>query len=121
MALDIETLPKLINPYSHILHPEWGKDTGRNTNSGKFSGSFVGWFDQLTLTFGRHNQTEHTQILNELGIATREIKFLDTKTGTYKTEWFYLDSIETETTNYHKSYYNQMTITMTAISRRGDM
>ena len=121
MALDLETLPKLINPYTHSLHPEWGKNTGRNTNSGKFSGSFIGWFDQLTLTFGKHNQTQHTQILSDLGVATKEIKFLDTKTGAYKTEWFYLDSIDTETTNYHKGYYNQMTITLTAIAKRSDM
>lgn len=120
-ALDISTLPKVINPYKHDIHPEWGPDTGRNTNSGKFTGSFVGWFDQLTIQFGRHNQTEHTQILSDLGVATKEIKFLDTKTGAYKTEWFYLDTIETETINYKKGSYAPMTITLTAISKRSDM
>jgi len=120
-AFDLETLPKLKNPYTHSLHPEWGKGTGRNTNSGRFSGSFVGWFDQLVLTFGKHNQTDHTTILNALGVATKEIKFLDTKTGNYKEEWFYVDSIDTETSNYHKGYYNEMTITLTAIPKRGDM
>lgn len=120
-AFDISTIPKLKNPYKHNINPVWGPNTGRNTNSGKFTGSFVGWFDQLILEIGRHNQTEHTSIINTLGVQTIEITFKDTKTGSDKTEWFYLDTIESELENYKKGYYAPMTITMTAISKRGDM
>lgn len=120
-ALDISTLPKIINPYKHDINPVWGPNTGRNTNSGKFTGSFVGWFDQLTIQFGRHGQTDHSTILNSLGVSTIEITFKDTKTGSNKTEWFYLDTIESELGNYKKGYYAPMTITMTAISKRSDM
>ena len=117
----IKDIPKVINPYTHKLHPEWGPDTGRNTNSGKFTGTFIGWFDQLVIQIGRHNATEHNTIMSSLGVATINATFFDTKTGTDKTEDFYLDSIETEVSNYKKGYYAPMTITMTAISRRSDM
>lgn len=121
MSVTISSLPKVKNPYVHKVHPEWGPNTGRNTNSGKFTGTFVGWFDQLVISFGYHTMTEHTQILTSLGVATASIVFFDTVKNTTKTEDFYLDSIETEVSNYKKGLCSPMTITMTAIARRSDM
>lgn len=121
MTIVISNIPRVINPYNHVINPLWGKDTGRNTNSGKFTGTFLGWFDQLTIQIGRHNQAEHNTIMNTLGVPSASITFFDTKTGTDKTEDFYLDTIESELTNYKKGFYGPMTITMTAISKRSDM
>ena len=42
----------------HTIQPLWASDTGRNSNSGKYSGTFIGYFDQLKVSVGKTNQTQ---------------------------------------------------------------
>ena len=46
------------------FYDTWSSDTGFNTLSGKFSGTFKGYVTDLQINFGRTTQAEMTQIKN---------------------------------------------------------
>ena len=54
MAVTLLNLPK-VTGIEHTIEPVWAKNSGRNSNSGKFSGTFVGWFDTLKISVGQSN------------------------------------------------------------------
>ena len=47
----VEDLPKCIT-INHSIESLWADDTGRESNSGKYSGTFIGWFDKLEINIG---------------------------------------------------------------------
>ena len=51
------SLPK-ITKIKHTVEPTWDSKTGRNSNSGKFGGTFVGYFDTLEISVGKTTQNE---------------------------------------------------------------
>lgn len=113
-------MPKLKN-VEHTVEPTWGPDTGRNTNSGKFTGTFVGWFDTLQLEIGKTTQAEMTAIKNVIEIPIIEnVTFVDSKTGNNKTEDFYGTAIKAKRKKKN-GLYEPFSISLKAVSKRGDM
>lgn len=62
----------------------WGSDTGRNL-SGKFSGTLVGIFPKLILTFRKLTKAEMNIIAPILDSATQTVKYYDPKSNATKT------------------------------------
>lgn len=117
MATDIYSLPKVIS-VEHTIEPVWASDAGRKSNSGKFTGSFVGWFDILKVSVGKCSQTDMTTIRNTIETPiVEDITFKDSKTGSDKTENFYGTAI-TALTHNTKKVYEPFSFSLKAISRR---
>lgn len=123
MALNLESLPKLKNPYKHTVESLWADDTGRESNSGKYSGTFIGFFDTLELEFGETNQSEMEELREKLMLPILDdLTFKDTNTGLPKTEDFIgPSSIPGETINYKRNRYKGFTIKLSAVESRSDM
>lgn len=120
MAVNLSALPKVKN-IEHSIEPVWASDTGRNSNSGKFSGTFVGWFDNLKIDVGKTDQSELTIIRNAIENPIIEnITFKDSKTGNNKTEDFYGTAITTSYDNL-KGNYKPFSFSIKAIESRDDM
>lgn len=114
--LDLMTLPKIIS-IKHIPHKVWGPDAGRVSNSGHFSGTFVGFNDEIEISFGHTNQTELTIIQNALkGPIVEQVKFVDHETGINLIEDFYSEDITIERDNLHT--YLPFTVNLVAIDPR---
>ena len=112
-------MPKALSNPKHSIEPLWGSDAGRNSNSGKYSGTFIGWFDKLEISIGKTTQQELTTIRNAIEHPIIEATFMDSRTGTNKTEQFYGTTITAERLNSKE--YKGFTFTLTAISKRTDM
>ncbi len=120
MAVNINQLPKMLSNPKHSIEPLWASDAGRNTNSGKYSGTFIGWFDKIEISIGETTQAELTQIRNAIeNPIIEDVTFTDTKTGNNKTEDFYGTAITAERLNSKK--YKPFSFSLTAIERRSDM
>ena len=72
----------------------WAEDTGRNL-AGKMSGTLVGIFPKITLTFRKLTQAEMNIIAPILDAATQTLKYYDPSTNanetisTYTGDWSY--------------------------------
>lgn len=79
------------------FHKTWGDDTGRNTLSGDFSGTFKGIFPELILTFKRLNQSQIEEIAPILDAPEQSVTYYDPiKKGnltiaTYSDDWGYVN------------------------------
>ena len=62
----------------------WGSDTGRNLK-GKFSGTLVGVFPKITLTFRKLTQAEMNIIAPILDSANQTVVYYDPTTNSNKT------------------------------------
>ena len=116
MAIDIRKLPKCLANPKHTIEPLWAGDAGRVSNSGKFSGTFIGWFDKLEISIGKTTYNEMMQIRNEIEQPIIDVTFLDSKTNQDKTEQFYGTAISAERNN--SKTYKPFSFTLTAVSRR---
>lgn len=72
----------------------WGSDTGRNLK-GNFSGTLVGIFPKITLTFRKLTKSEMNIIAPILDSGTQTLKYYDPSTNsnqtisTYTGDWSY--------------------------------
>lgn len=120
MAVNLINLPKALSNPKHTVEPVWASDAGRNSNSGKFSGTFVGWFDTLEIPIGETTQAEMTTIKNAIENPIIEnVSFVDSKTGNIKTENFYGTAITAERLNSKR--YKPFSFSLKAIEARDDM
>lgn len=55
----------------------WGKDTGRNTLSGKYTGSLLGIFPKIVCTFGKLTQQQIEDLVPILDGATQNVTYYD--------------------------------------------
>ena len=62
----------------------WGSDTGRNLK-GKFSGTLVGIFPKITLTFRKLTKSEMNIIAPILNSGTQSLTYYDPETNSNKT------------------------------------
>ena len=62
----------------------WGSDTGRNLK-GKFSGTLVGIFPKITLTFSKLTKAEMNIIAPILNSGTQSLTYYDPDTNSNKT------------------------------------
>lgn len=120
MTMILENLPK-VKSIEHSVEPTWGPDSGRNTNSGKFTGTFVGWFDTLQIEIGKTTQEELTRIKNVIEHPIiKNATFVDSKNGKNKTEDFYGTAIKAKRKNKN-GMYEAFSFSLKAISKRSDM
>ncbi len=120
MGVNLNSLPKMLSNPKHSIEGLWASDAGRNSNSGKYSGTFIGWFDKIEINIGETTQAELTQIRNAIeSPIIEDVTFTDTRTGNNKTEDFYGTTITAERLNSNR--YKPFSFTLTAIERRTDM
>lgn len=121
MEVDLYSLPK-VKTVDHKVEPTWASDTGRNSNSGKFSGTFVGWFDNLTIEVGETTVDEFDMICKKIEHPIIEnITFKDTRNKrNNKTEDFYGTTISGKVENI-RGLYKPFSFELKAIESRDDM
>ena len=119
MAVILKELPRVLSNPRHTIEPLWAENSGRKTNSGKFVGTFIGWFDKIELPIGSTTYEEMATLRAQLEWPIIECTFLDSRTNTNKTELFYGTAIVAERKN--STTYKPTNITLTAINRRNDM
>ena len=119
MAVKINELPKVLSNPKHTIEPVWGQDAGRFTNSGKFTGTFVGWFDTLEIPIGKTTYEEMKQIRNAIEKPIINVTFTDTRTNTEKTRDFYGTAISAERLN--STSYKPFVFSLKSIEARDDM
>ncbi len=118
MALTLTDLPHITN-IKHSIEPLWAGDAGRNANSGKYTGTFIGFFDKLTVDVGITTQNQLKTIRDAIEKSIiPSVSFKDTKTGNTKTENFYGTAISVDTLNYKKGLYKPFSFSLVAISKR---
>lgn len=119
MIVNLRELPKVLKNPEHDVEPVWASDAGRNSNSGRFSGTFVGWFDTLEIPFGCTTQEEMTYIKSQIEKPIITCSFKDSKTGNIKTEDFYGTAVKAKEKDSNN--YMPFNISLKAVSRRNDM
>lgn len=103
---------------SHSLEPLWADDTGRNSNSGKYSGTFIGFFSQLVIEFGPTTRQQMIDLREMFDQPIISVTYQDSKTNQDYTEDFYGTAIKAKL-DYWEGKYKPFSITLTAISKRG--
>lgn len=121
MAFNLYSLPK-VKSVEHKVEPTWASDAGRNSNSGKFSGTFVGWFDNLTISIGETTIDEFNEICGKIEHPIIEnITFKDTRNKRQnKIENFYGTVISGIIENVN-GLYKPFSFSLKAIESRNDM
>lgn len=115
--VDIKQLSEItpLLDFEHIPNPAWQGDSGRNTNSGKWSGTFAGYFSTINLSFGSCTQEEMTIIKNAFEHPTCDVVYPDSKDGRLSREPFYGTAINAKK-DYWEGKYKQFNITLTALN-----
>ena len=105
MAVNIKTLSETVPivEFTHAKEPSWANDAGRNANSGRFTGTFIGYFSKITISFGRTTQTQMNAIKNSFESATVSVTY-PSKDGSNKTETFYGTAISGKKKNWDGKY-----------------
>lgn len=103
--------------YDITVEPLWGKDAGRGSMAGQYSGTFVGYFTNITLNFGRTTQAEMSVIKETFEKPTFPFTYPSEKTGNDVTETFYGTAIKAQKDSL-KGKYLPFDITLVATKRR---
>jgi hypothetical protein len=127
MAVNIKNLSETypITYFKDTPKPTWGEDAGRNTNSGKFSGTFVGYFTNLHIEVGPMDETQmkNFKALFEVPII-EDVTFPNSSNGGVDyTEDFYGTSLAGGTKNWDsgKIYYEGFSFDLVAVNKRNDI
>ena len=124
MAVNLKTLSQTfpITRVSDKPEPLWGSDSGRNSNSGKFSGTFVGYFTNLHIEVAAMTKEEMTafKAIFEVPII-EDVTFPNSSNnGQPYTEDFYGTAIESATT-YWNGKYESFSFDLVAVEARNDI
>ena len=111
---------KRVKSIEHTPEPTWGPDAGRNSNSGKFSGTFVGYFDTLKVEVGKTTREEMKTLRSLIDRPVIEVTFPDSVTGGDSTREFYGTAIPAKL-NHLTGRYDACSFSLKAIERRSDM
>lgn len=124
MAVNIKTLSKTypIISFSDKPEPLWGSDTGRNSNSGKFSGTFVGYFTNIHIEVGPMTKSEMDEFkaIFEVPIIENVTFPNSSNNGVDYTEDFYGTAIEAKT-EYWDGKYEGFGFDLKAVEARNDI
>lgn len=117
MDVNIKELSKItpLLDFEHIPNPTWKNDAGRNTNSGKWSGTFAGFFSTINLSFGTCTQEQLNTIKNAFEKATCSVIYPDSLDGRLCKERFYGTAINAKK-DYWDGEYKPFKITLTALN-----
>lgn len=124
MAVNLKELSKTypITRFTDKPEPLWGSDSGRNSNSGKFTGTFVGYFTNLHIEVGPMTKEEMTgfKAIFEVPII-EDVTFPNSSdSGRDYTEDFYGTAIESATT-YWNGKYESFSFDLIAVEARDDI
>lgn len=105
--------------FSITPEPMWGSDAGRENMTGDFSGTFNGYYTNITLSFGKTTQDEIKTIKETFEHPTFDFTYPSDKTGKDVTETFYGTAIKAEKESIKtNSKYLPFEISLIAITRR---
>ena len=124
MAVNIKTLSETypITLFKDKPEPLWGDDTGRNANSGKFSGTFIGYFTNLHIEVAPLTKQQMTSFkaIFEVPII-EDVTFPNSSNnGANYTEDFYGTAIEAST-DYWNGKYKSFSFDLKAVEKRNDI
>lgn len=121
---NIKTLSRTypITKFSDKLEPAWGDDAGRNSNSGKFSGTFKGFFTNIHIEVGPMTKEEMTNFkrIFEVPIIENFTYPNSSNNGVDYTEDFYGTAIESAT-DYWDGKYKAFSFDLIAVEARNDI
>jgi len=103
LLIDGKELSKLLN-YDSSNEPLWASDAGRNNMSGTFTGTFNGWYPNLTLEFGPMYQDDMLYNASLLEKPNIKVTYEDKTTKTMITKNFYGTAIKSKLSNYGGKY-----------------
>lgn len=103
--------------YKITAEPLWGSDAGRDNMKGTYTGTFVGYFTNITLSFGKTTQEEMKTIKETFEKPTFLFTYPSDKTGQNVEETFYGTAISAEKESL-KGKYLPFEITLVATKRR---
>lgn len=103
--------------YSISAEPLWGSDAGRENMQGTYTGTFIGYFTNITLSFGKTTQEEMKTIKETFEQPTFPFIYPSEKTGKDVTETFYGTAIKAEKESL-KGKYLPFDIKLVATKRR---
>ena len=103
--------------YEITAEPLWGSDAGREAMDGHYSGTFIGYFTNITLSFGRTTQNEMNTIKATFEKPTFNFTYPNEKTGNDVTETFYGTAIKAQKESL-KGKYLPFDINLVATVRR---
>lgn len=118
--IDYMEIAHLISSMEHTLEPTWANDTGRNSNNGDFSGTFIGYFDQIVINFTPTSAAEIKDLREKFEHPIVSFKFRDSRTNSDRIGDFYGTSIKASFDNL-EGKYKSTSITLTAVKKRSDM
>lgn len=127
MAVNIKDLSNIypITLFRDTPEPLWADDTGRQSNSGKFSGTFIGYFTNLHIEVGPMNKTQmkNFKAIFEVPII-EDVTFPNSSNGGEPyTEDFYGTSLAGESKNWNDDniYYEGFSFDLVAVEARNDI
>ena len=127
MAVNIKQLAETypVTMFRDTPEPLWGDDTGRNSNSGKFSGTFIGYFTNLHIEVGPMNETQmkNFKAIFEKPIIENVTFPNSSNGGVDYTENFYGTSLAGATKNWNSQHiqYDGFSFDLTAVEARNDI
>lgn len=72
------SIGKYLTSVTFGYHKGWGEDTGRNTLSGDYSGTFLGIFPKITCTFKKLYKDEIEELTPLLDSKRQTVSYYDT-------------------------------------------
>ena len=124
MAVNIKTLSETypITMFRDTPEPLWADDTGRQSNSGKFSGTFIGYFTNIHIEVGKmtKQQMKEFKAIFEVPIIEDVTYPNSSNAGANYTEDFYGTAIEAST-RYWDGMYEPFTFDLIAVEKRNDL
>ena len=114
-----ETYP--ITSFQDTLQPTWGEDAGRNSNSGKFNGTFIGYFTDIHIEVGPLTKAQMTSFKAIFEVPIIELTYPNShNSGVDKTENFYGTAI-TSKLDYWNGNYEPFSFELKAVIPRDDV
>jgi len=109
-----------ITAFKNTLEPAWGEDAGRNTNSGKFSGTFKGYYTNLHIEVGPLTKAQMKSFKAIFEVPIISMTYPDAHNNADKTESFYGTSLTAET-QYWDGKYEPFSFDLIAVEARNDV
>lgn len=124
MAVNIKTISESypILSFEDTPEPLWADDAGRQSNSGKFSGTFIGYFTNIHIEVGKmtKQQMKEFKAIFEVPIV-EDLTFPNSSNaGTDYTEDFYGTSLKGHT-KYWDGLYEPFNFDLVAVEKRNDL
>ena len=114
-----ETYP-ILN-FQDKMEPVWGDDAGRNSNSGKFSGTFVGYFTDIHIEVGPLTPSQMASFKAIFQVPIISLTYPNSNNNMVEyTENFYGTAI-TAKLDYWEGKYEPFSFDLKGVEKRNDI